>query len=150
MRTAQIISLSLAALLALCVSVQADGLSPSSDENAIVSGQESRDVSEQKAVESVSAPRHDSLERADEETQAAAIGHYARSRSLLLAALREFDYGYKIAKPDAILNSKAWRESVISRAEELEKILAPQPRITKSGVRFSPDNRLLKSEAKGK
>ena len=90
------------------------------------------------------------LERADGETLAEAIGHYARARSLLIAAIREFDTATNIAKPDALINGSAWRSDLMSRAEELNHILAPQPRASKGGVTFSPDTRLLNTEAKRK
>lgn len=88
------------------------------------------------------------FERADAETQAAAVAHFARSRALLVSALEEFDRACKIAKPDSILNSREWRTDLIDRAKDLEVILAPQPRITHRGVKLEGDNRLLKTEAK--
>ena len=88
------------------------------------------------------------LERASGEKLANAVGHYARARSLLIAAVNEFDKGYKIANPDAILDSKAWRGTLIDRAEELQKVLDPQPRVTRGGVKFSADPRLLNEAGK--
>jgi hypothetical protein len=85
-----------------------------------------------------------------EEEKAAAVGHYARSRSLLIAALREFDQGYKLAKPDAIIDSKQWRDDLISRAEDLERILAPQARASKFGVKYDADPRLLGAAGEAK
>ena len=76
-----------------------------------------------------------------------ATGHYARTRALLLAAINEFDKGLKVANPDAIIDSNEWRATLIDRAHELEKILDPQPRATKGGVKYSADTRLL-NEAK--
>lgn len=76
----------------------------------------------------------------DERTQAA-IGHYARARSLLVEALDEFESARKLARPDLLIDSEEWRISVISRTEELNRILDPQPRITRSGVRFQASNR---------
>ncbi|MCB0336183.1 MAG: hypothetical protein KDD62_07750 [Bdellovibrionales bacterium] len=87
-----------------------------------------------------------SLERAQGEKLATAVGHYARARSLLLAALREFDAGLKQANPQVIIDVKEWREDIINRSEDLDKVIAPQPRSTKHGVQFNPDSRLL-SEA---
>jgi hypothetical protein len=95
-------------------------------------------------------PPEMTIERAQGETLAAATGHYARARSLLVSAIREFDQGYKIAKPDVILDSAKWRDDLINRAKDLEKLLAPQPRITKGGVKFNADPRLLNPEAKPK
>lgn len=145
----------------LAADTKADGLPPLSDRpdlnpNQVTESFPGQLIDEGSALDiqpgAIKTPERPSasLERANQEALSAAVGHYARARSLLIAAIREFDDGYKIAKPDAILNSKLWRESVISRAEELEKILAPQPRITKTGVKFRGDNRLLQTEAKGK
>ena len=89
----------------------------------------------------------DTLERANNEDLAAAIGHYARARSLLIAAVNEFDRGYKLARPDSLLDPKAWRSDVVFRAEDLEKVLSPQPRATRGGVKYEADTRLLNSEA---
>ena len=86
------------------------------------------------------------LQRAEGEELAAAVGHYARARSLIIAAVREFDKGHKRANPQALIDVKEFRHSLLDRAEDLEKILAPQPRSTEKGVQFSPDSRLL-SEA---
>lgn len=84
-----------------------------------------------------------SLMRAKGEELATATGHYARSRSLLLAALREFDLGLKQANPNMLLDVKEWREDLINRAEDLERVLTPQPRSTKHGVQFRPNHELL-------
>jgi len=83
------------------------------------------------------------LEYASPADASAATGHYARSRTMLIAAINEFDKGYRIARPDALINSAAWRASLIDRAEELERLLDPQPRVTERGSRFSPDPRLM-------
>ena len=91
--------------------------------------------------------RGTSLEKAEGTTLAKATGHFARARSFLIAAIQEFDAGTRIASPDAILNSSEWRKSLINRTEELEHILDPQPRITRGGVRYSADSRLI-SETK--
>jgi len=89
------------------------------------------------------APRGPGIESVQGERLAEAVGHYARARSLILAAIREFDLGKKVASPDVILDSAEWRSSLIDRATELEKILDPQPKLTNGGVRYSPDTRLL-------
>jgi len=83
------------------------------------------------------------LEIAQGERLATAVGHYARARSLLNAAIREFDKGYQLANPDALLNSDEWRKDLVDRATELERVLDPQPRITRGGVKYNADNRLL-------
>ncbi len=77
------------------------------------------------------------------EVAAEAVAHYARSRALLVAAINEFDKGRKLAKPDELLDSRAWRTSLIDRAEDLERVLDPQPRATRGGIKFEADPRLL-------
>jgi len=92
------------------------------------------------------APRPLGIEAVQGEKLAEAVGHYARARSLLLAAIREFDSGKRIATPDVLIDSAEWRAALIDRATELEKVLDPQPKLTNGGVRYNPDTRLL-SEA---
>lgn len=83
------------------------------------------------------------LTRATNEELSSAIGHYARSRSLLIAAIREFDRGLQYASPEQIVDVKELRHTLLDQAEALEKILSPQPRSTKYGVTFEADTRLL-------
>jgi hypothetical protein len=83
------------------------------------------------------------LQQATGERLAMAIGHFARARSLLLAAMREFDAGYQLADPGALLDSAKWRATLARRSEELERVLDPQPRVSQGGVRYNPDTRLL-------
>jgi hypothetical protein len=77
-----------------------------------------------------------------ERTQAA-IGHYARARTLLVEAMREFDAGKEIARPDLILNSETWKAGVSARADELAHVISPQGRETTGGVRFKESQALL-------
>ena len=88
-------------------------------------------------------PSSASLLTAGTEPLAEAVGHYARSRALLISAIREFDAGYKLANPDMLMDSKAFRATLVTRATELEKVLDPQARASKGGVSFNPDSRLL-------
>jgi hypothetical protein len=83
---------------------------------------------------------------ATEQETARAVGHYTRARSLLLAALREFDAGTRVAELPTLIDPTGWRETVSERAHELERVLDPQPRVTSGGVSFSPDRRLLAEE----
>lgn len=87
------------------------------------------------------------IERASGEKLAIAVGHYARARSLLIAAVREFDKGYKLANPNVLLDSQQWRSTLLDRTQELDRVLDPQPRASRTGVRFEADTRLL-NEAK--
>ncbi len=80
-------------------------------------------------------------ERAAGETLAAATGHYARSRSMVLKALQEFDIALKYVDPAVILNIDAWRSTLLDRVEELDRILDIQPKATREGVSFSSTDR---------
>ena len=77
------------------------------------------------------------------EVAAEAVAHYARSRALLVASINEFDKARKLAKPDELLDATKWRSTLIDRAEDLERVLDPQPRATKGGIKFEADPRLL-------
>lgn len=90
-------------------------------------------------AESSSTP----IERLEGVKLSEATGYYGRSRALLISAIREFDKALKLSKPDALFDSAEWRQSILDRVEELERVLDPQPRVTKDGVRFDPDSRLL-------
>jgi hypothetical protein len=89
-----------------------------------------------------------SLGQASQEQSAEAVAHYARSRALIIAALNEFDVARKLARPDELMDPVKWRNTLIDRAEDLERVLDPQPRATKGGVRFSPDPRLMPDRKK--
>ena len=77
------------------------------------------------------------------ERLASAIGHYARARALIISAVNEFDQGRKLSDPNPLLDGETWRNAVIDRAEDLERVLDPQPRTTRTGVKFDADPRLL-------
>lgn len=83
------------------------------------------------------------IEQARREDASAAVGHYARARSLLIQAVREFDQGYKLARPDSLIDSAGWRKGLIERAADIERVLDPQPRVSERGTRYQPDSRLL-------
>ncbi len=83
------------------------------------------------------------LEQADPSEVANAVGHYSRARSLLIAAIREFDKGQKFADPSSLIDTSAWRNTLSDRAEDLEHILAPQPRVSRSGIQYQADSRLI-------
>lgn len=84
-----------------------------------------------------------SLGQADNQVTAEAIAHYARARSLIISALHEFDKGRKLASPNQLLDPVQWRNTLIDRAEDLDRVLDPQPRATKGGIKFEADPRLL-------
>ena len=135
MRISKLIVLFSCCGLSLLGTAAADGYAPEGSAEPVV---------KQKIAE----PEPILLERAGGENLAMAAGHYGRARSHLISAVQEFDKGFKLARPDSLVNSKEWRDDIISRAEDLERILAPQPRVTKGGVRFEGYSRLLKSGSK--
>jgi hypothetical protein len=73
----------------------------------------------------------------------AANGHYARAQKLLLEAIKEFDAGKKIARPDLVVNPEQWRGTVTSKADELTKIISPQSRETLGGNRYRENPALI-------
>lgn len=83
------------------------------------------------------------LGQANQEQSAEAIGHYARARALIVAAINEFDKGRRIARPDDLVEPAKWRNTLIDRAEDIERLLDPQPHVTKGGIKYSADPRLL-------
>mgnify|MGYP006275652259 CR=1 FL=1 len=86
---------------------------------------------------------------ASQQESARAVGHYARARSLLVAAIAEFDAGVRIAEPSTLIDPRGWREALADRVREIERVLDPQPRSGAEGLKFSPDRRLL-AEQDGK
>lgn len=87
------------------------------------------------------------IEKANQKQLSTSVGHYARARRLLIEAIREFDSGVKIADPSSLLDATQWKNTLIDRAEDLDRILSPQPRLSNDGVQYPSDTRLLE-EAK--
>lgn len=83
------------------------------------------------------------IERASGERLSGAVAHYSRARMYLLAAIREFDQGMKAANANTLLDTNKFRGTLVNRANELERVLDPQPRASNSGVTFSADPRLI-------
>lgn len=83
---------------------------------------------------------------ASEQRHAAAVGHYARARTMLVEALQEFEEARKLARPDLLVDPEEWRLNVISRTEELNRILDPKPRVTRDGVQFRANKLLIRRE----
>jgi hypothetical protein len=88
------------------------------------------------------------LDAANKQQMAEATGHYARARALLISAVNEFDRARKIARPDELIDPVRWRNTLIDRAEDLERVLDPQPRASTGGIQFSADPRLLSDRQK--
>lgn len=76
-----------------------------------------------------------------------AEGHLSRSKGLLIAALREFDEAMKDMPEKSALNTTRWRDSVAERAEELERLISPNAREARGGIRYEAYPELL-SESK--
>lgn len=72
-----------------------------------------------------------------------AKGHFKRAHGLLIAAIREFDKGTSLASPEYIINIEAWRADVQDRADDLNIILSPQPRISKEGVNYEENIKIF-------
>lgn len=75
-----------------------------------------------------------------------AQGHYAKARALLIAAVHEFDLGLKIADTSSIISPKAWRDTVIDKADDLEKITEPKAKEATSGVKYQGNSNILKGK----
>jgi hypothetical protein len=93
-----------------------------------------------------SAPAHADNLYATEQRRNAAIGHYARARAMLVEALAEFEQGRKFARPDLLVDPEEWRLNVISRTEELNRIIDPKPKVTIDGVVFKANPLLIRRE----
>ena len=83
------------------------------------------------------------IETASGTSLTAAVGHYSRARQLLLSALKEFDAGARIASPEILIDIKEWRQSLNDRAEDLERVISPQPRVTKDGVSYPAEIKIM-------
>lgn len=86
---------------------------------------------------------------ASKERREAALAHYSRARSMLLESLAEFERARDIARPDLIIDSEAWRNTLVSRARELDRVLEPQARASASGARLDSAPSLTREEAAG-
>ncbi|MCB9030753.1 MAG: hypothetical protein H6619_06845 [Deltaproteobacteria bacterium] len=83
------------------------------------------------------------IEEASGETLATAMGYYARSRAHLIEAIRAFDKARRLARPDVVLDTEEFRSTLSARAEDLERVLAPQQRVTRGGIKLEGDSTLL-------
>jgi len=83
------------------------------------------------------------IEEAKGEPLMIAINHYVQARDLLLTAIREFDAALKLANPQVLLDVHEWRNSVLDRAEDLDRVVAPKPRESEKGVAYPADGRLI-------
>ena len=90
----------------------------------------------------VSAENYASAERSS-----AAIGHYARARTMLVEALSEFEEARRLARPDMLIDVEQWRSTIVSRTEDLNRVLDPKPRVTRDGARFKANPSLIRRES---
>jgi hypothetical protein len=77
------------------------------------------------------------------ERDTAAVGHFSRARALLIEALAEFELGKTMSDPSLLLDTERWRGNIIVRAEELNRIIEPKPRITRSGIEYGANSQLV-------
>ena len=83
------------------------------------------------------------IEKAEGARLSIAIGHYTRARQLLLSAVREFDKGVKLANPEILIDIEKWRANINGRAQDLEVIISPQPRVSNEGVTNTGDIKIF-------
>jgi hypothetical protein len=72
-----------------------------------------------------------------------AVAHFERARSLIAAAIEEFNSGASIADPSAILNPQELRASLAKATSQLESVISPRPRKAVIGIKMKADPRLL-------
>ena len=84
--------------------------------------------------------------RIDDDAFASAVGYYARSRHFIIKAIQEFDAGVAYVDPSVLINISQWRNTLIDKAEDLERILTPQPLADPQGVIFNPDQRFINKD----
>ena len=77
-----------------------------------------------------------------------ATAHYARSRSLILSAIDEFDKARQLADPSLLLNGDQWRAGLVEKAKQMERVIAPKAREADAGIALPADSRLLGSDNK--
>lgn len=83
---------------------------------------------------------------AHKKRQETAVAHYSRARTMLVAALEEFEQGRRYARPDVLVDSEDWRLKVVSLTEELNRLIDPQVKVTREGVRTKGNPRLIRRE----
>ncbi len=88
------------------------------------------------------AQRYASKERSN-----VAVGHYARARTMMVEALKEFEQGRRLARPDLLVDSEDFRLRLISLTEQLNRVVDPQPRVTRQGAIFRASPRLIRRQS---
>ncbi len=91
-------------------------------------------------------PMAQAQDYASVERRNAAIGYYSRARALMVEALAEFEQGRKYAQPDLLIDTEEWRLTTITLTEQLNRVIDPKPRVTKDGVIFRANPRLIRRE----
>ena len=85
---------------------------------------------------------------ASESRANAAVTYYARSRTMLVEALAEYEQGRKYARPDMLHDSEEFRLTLISLTEQLNSLVDPKIRITRDGVRVRANPRMIMRKSK--
>lgn len=76
-----------------------------------------------------------------------AIGHYSRARTMMVEALKEFEQGRRLARPDLLLDSEDFRLRLISLTEQLNRVVDPLPKTTRQGAIFTANPRLIRRQS---
>ena len=83
------------------------------------------------------------IQRAEGLELSKAVGHWARARTFMLQAIREFDKGNEVVDPDALIDAGELRSRMLDHIHALDRVIDPQPRATEGGVRFDGAPELL-------
>lgn len=81
---------------------------------------------------------------ASEQRRHAAVGYYSRARTMLVEALAEYEQGRRYARPDLLHDTEEFRLKLISLTEQLNRLVDPHARITRDGVRFKANPRMIR------
>jgi len=85
---------------------------------------------------------------ASERRKQASVGYYSRARTMLVEALEEYEQGRRYARPDLLHDPEEFRLTLISLTEQLNRLVEPRARITRDGVRFQANPRMIRRQSK--
>ena len=96
---------------------------------------------------SVSQSTAEAQRYASKQRSNVAVGHYARARAMMVEALKEFEQGRRLARPDLLVDSEDFRLRLVSLTEELNRLVDPKPRVTRQGAVFRANPRMVRRES---
>jgi hypothetical protein len=85
-------------------------------------------------------------EYASKERTRAAVGYYSRARAMCVETLQEFEQGRKYARPDLLVDPEEWRLTLITLCEQLNPLIDPKPLVTRDGVAFRANPRMIRRD----